>query len=277
MKTERRHELATNVLADWLGEKIETLKPYSGAVSATALAAVVILIAAVFWYQRREAGAAQAWEEYFAALESRSPDDATDKLSAVADNYASSPAGLWSRVSLADAHLADGVENLFKDRAAARKSLEKAVADYRAVLDRSSRDPLLAERATFGLAEAYESKDELEQAREQYRALLDRWPGGAFSSLAKDRLADLDRKSTKDFYDWFSKQSSASKPLSDLGLPGKKPSFDLNKLPDDQFGSSFKVDGKKVSGSVKHKADESDDEKPAAEEKTTGGDKDGQP
>lgn len=256
MKTERRHELATNVLADWLGEKIEALKPYSAAVSATALAVVVIIFASVFWYQNREANAAKAWESYFAALENQSPDNAQDKLEAVAENYPQSPAGLWSRLSLADTQLANGVEDMFKDRPAGKKSLERAIADYRVVVEQAPRDSLLAERATFGLAGAYESKDELDQAREQYRTLIDRWPNGAFSAQAKERLADLDRKSTKDFYDWFAKQSPQPKPSKGLGALGEKPDFDFHKLSDEPFESSLNVGGKKVGGNIKEQPDE---------------------
>jgi tetratricopeptide (TPR) repeat protein len=249
MKTQRRHELATNVLADWLGEKIEALKPYSAAVSVTTLLVVVVIFASVMLYQKREASSAQAWAEYFAAIENQSPDEATDKLEAVAIDHPRSPAGLWSRLSLADTHLASGVEDLFKDRASARKALDRAIDDYQAVVEQAPRDSLLAERATFGLAEAYESKNELEDARKQYHTLLERWPNGAFSALAKDRLADLDRKATKDFYDWFAKQAPQTKPKA--GLPGQKPAFDLDKLPDDHFESGFNVGGKKVGGSVK--------------------------
>lgn len=250
MKTQRRHELATNVLADWLGEKIEALKPYSAAVSVTTLLVVVVIFASVMLYQRREASTAQAWSDYFAAIENQSPDEATDKLEAVAIDHPRSAAGLWSRLSLADTHLANGVEDLFKDRASARKALDRAIDDYQAVVEQAPRDSLLAERATFGLAEAYESKNELEDARKQYRTLLEGWPNGAFSALAKDRLADLDRKATKDFYDWFAKQSPQTKPKFP-GLPGQKPAFDLDKLPDDHFESGLNVGGKKVSGSVK--------------------------
>lgn len=264
MKTQRRHELATNVLADWLGEKIETLKPYSAAVSATALAVVVVIFATVFWYQKREAGAAQAWESYFAALEGQNPDDAADDLARVADDYSQSPAGLWSRLSLADTQLAKGVEDLFKDRPAARKALEEAINDYRAVLDKAPGDSLLAERATFGLAEAYESKNELDSAREEYRKLLDRWPNGAFSALAKDRLADLDRKMTKDFYDWFAKQSPQPKQPKGFGAPGEKPPFDLSKLPEHPFESGLDLGGKKPKAKAndENKSDEAPVEKP---------------
>lgn len=255
MKTERRHELATNVLADWLGEKIEALKPYSAAASATALLVVVLIVAAVVLYQRRAATSAQAWSDYFSAIENQSPDEATDKLQAVAADHSGSPAALWSRLSLADGFLSNGVEDLFKDRTAARKALEQAQEEYQAVLDEAPRESLLAERATFGLATTYESKNELEAARKQYRALLERWPSGAFSGLAKARVDDLERKATKNFYDWFARQSTETK-AKPPSKPGEKPAFDLGSLPDDPFESGLKVGGKKVGGSAPPEADD---------------------
>lgn len=79
MKTERRHELATNVLADWLGEKIEALKPYSAAASVTALLVVVLIFAGIVLYQRRQTSTAQVWSDYFSAIENQSPDEACDQ------------------------------------------------------------------------------------------------------------------------------------------------------------------------------------------------------
>lgn len=254
MKTERRHELATNFLADWLGEKIEALKPYSAAVSATALLVVVLIVATVVLLQRRAANSAQAWSEYFSAIENQSPDEASDKLETVAAEHSGSPAGLWSRLSLADGHLSNGVEDLFKDRTTARKALQQAQEEYQTVLEQAPRESLLAERALFGLAQTNESKNELEPARENYSELLARWPNGAFSSLARARLSDLERKSTKDFYDWFAKQSTQTK-TKPAARPGEKPAFDLGSLPDEPFDSGLNVGGKKVGASAQPKSD----------------------
>jgi tetratricopeptide (TPR) repeat protein len=156
---------------------------------------------------------------------------------------------------LADTQLAKGVEALFKDRAAARKALEESIDDYRAVLQAAPPGSLLAERATFGLASAYESKDELDNARQHYRELLDRWPDGAFSGLAKDRLADLDRKTTKEFYDWFARQSPKPEPPQGPGVPGEKPPFDLSKVPDHIFEPGTGFDIKKPGGASEPEAE----------------------
>lgn len=241
MKTERRHELAKNDLADWLGARIETLRPYSGAISASVLAAAVLVFAAVVWYQKREATASQAWEDYFSALEQPDPNKGFERLERVAEEHAADSAALWSRLSLADTQLGKGVDDLFKDRTAARKALDDAIDHYRAVVEKAPSDSLLAERATFGLAEAYESKNDLEPAREQYRAVLANWPEGAFSSMAKSRLADLDRKSTKDFYDWFAKQAPVNKLPKGPGTTGEKPPFDLGSLPEHPFQSGMSL------------------------------------
>lgn len=240
MKTERRHELQTNVLADWLGEKIDALKPYSTAISATALALAVGLFAYLYWSQKNQARQAQGWKQYFNALEETGREDADQSLREVADDYAKLPPGEWSRLSLADAQLAKGVDQLFNDRAASRQTLDDAIESYRAVLDAAPPESPLAERATLGLAEAYESKNELDEAREQYRALVERRPEGAFTALAQERLDDLDRKGTKDFYDWFARQSPKPKSPTGPGKPGEKPAFDLGNLPDENpFGSTL--------------------------------------
>lgn len=240
MKTERRHELATNSLADWLGEKIDALKPYSTAISATVLAVAVAVFAYVYWSQKNQARQAAGWEKYFQALDERGREDADARLRDVAEDFSKSSPGAWARLSLADSQLAVGVDKLFNDRPASRQTLDDAIENYRLVLDSAPPDSPLAERATFGVAEAYESKNELDKAREQYRSLVERWPEGAFTAMAQQRLDDLDRKSTMDFYDWFGKQSPKPKQPKGPGMPGEKPPFDLGNLPDDNpFGSGL--------------------------------------
>ncbi|HUY35998.1 MAG TPA: hypothetical protein VMV69_24885 [Pirellulales bacterium] len=232
MKTERRHELATNELADWLGDTIERVKPYSTAITGTVLAGVVLLAAYAVWSRHSTAKVEESWGRYFAALD-ESGEGNTDALKNVADEFATTPAGHWSRLSLADAMLGKGVQQLFDDRDAAEESLKEAVAAYSSVIDHAPPDSLLAERATFGLAETYESLGQVDDARKRYQSVQDHWPRGAFAGQAAGRLADLDRDSTREFYDWFATQHP--KPKDDRGA-GQKPPFgaeglDLEKFP----------------------------------------------
>lgn len=249
MKTERRHELARNELADWIGDKIEALKPYSTALTATALAVVVAVCAFMLWSRKSESRRAEGWQKYFTANDPSQQSD--EELLKVIDDYPRTSAALWARVSIADRQLAKGIDQLFNDRALARQSLDEAVEGFRTALDEASDDPFLAERATFGLAEAYEAKNDLAQARERYRAVIDRWPGGAFAGMANDRLGDLERRGTKDFYDWFAKHSPAHKTPKGPGVPGERPPFDTGSLPDDLFTPGIDLHGKKPSGKSK--------------------------
>jgi hypothetical protein len=232
MKTERRHELATNELADWLGDVIERIKPYSTAITGTALACVVLMAAYFFWSRQSSAKVVESWGRYFAALDEGNTGSA-ELLKNVADEFASTPAGQWSRLSLADSMLGTGVQELFDDRDAADESLKGAEAGYTSVIEHAPPDSLLTERATFGLAETYESLGKVDDARKLYQTVQDRWPQGAFAGQAASRIADLDRDSTKEFYDWFAAQHPKPKATSGVGkkLPFGAEGLDLDKSP----------------------------------------------
>ena len=44
MKTERRHELQTNDLADWLGRKIDSARPHAKVISGIAIVAATAFV-----------------------------------------------------------------------------------------------------------------------------------------------------------------------------------------------------------------------------------------
>lgn len=223
MKTARRHELHTNELADWLGKELVRLRPYGRAIAATALLILLSIVLLVFYSNRGRQLEEQAWVEYFAALDELTARGNTDRLRDVSEQFARSPAGLWARLTLADAQLAEGVENMFRDRQTALTQLQSAIKDYQYVREHA-KDPLLIERATFGLAHAYESQADLDRARKTYEEVVSRWPQGLFASAASRRLEDLDRPPTRKFYDWFKRQTPTP--------PAPKTEDDLDLLPD---------------------------------------------
>lgn len=221
MKTARRHELQTNTLADWTGKALDDARPYGKMIAGTLLALVVLVVAYVVVSQRSQRGQEQSWNAYFQALNSENPAD----LEAVVQAYPNDSAGRWAALMLADRQLADGLSQLLADQAAATQALRDALDNY----GRAAEDPddTIRQRAHLGLAKAHESLRELDEAREEYQSLLDRWPEGIFASVATSRLADLETKSTKEFYDWLARQKSATPPAG-LGEPGLRPPFDLD-------------------------------------------------
>jgi hypothetical protein len=128
--------------------------------------------------------------------------------------------------------LGEGIESLFREKQAAQSKLRSAIQHYQNVLEEAD-DAMLVARARFGLARAYESLGQLREAREVYEQIVGSAGTNAYISVAKERLKDLDRSATKDFYAWFGKQEPvAAPPASSLlpGTPGERLPFDPGSL-----------------------------------------------
>jgi predicted negative regulator of RcsB-dependent stress response len=239
MKAERRHELQHNEVADWVAEAIEWLKPYSRAIVGVVVAATVLITAYYVLSARSERKQANSWTDYYLALEA--PKSSMEsELESVAREYSSVSAGRWAEVTLADLQLGEGLDLLFSDKTAANKKLESAAEHYQAVIEHAE-DPLLLARARFGLGRAQESLGHLDEAVSAFEEVVNASGTNAYVELAKSRLNDLKRTSTRDFYAWFEKQEPVTlppEPSSTLpGTPGQKPPFDESML-----GSPGKID-----------------------------------
>jgi len=238
MKSKRRHELQTNDLADRIGHFIEQVRPYATTI-LMALVAVAVAISA--WYylaSNRERQQADAWRAYFAAG-SNPQGDMSTQLSAVADSYAGTPAGLWSAQTAADLTLAQGIQLMFADRAQAETNIDRAKGLYKQVLDDKLTQsyPMLLERARFGMAQACEAMNDLEDAKKYYELVGQAAPQSALGKAALKRLDKLVDPDTEKWYNWFARQEAApptpdtpSSPLGGSPLGSGMPS--LGGLPD---------------------------------------------
>jgi len=230
MKAERRHELQENILAGWLAQQIALVKPY-WQVIATAAIVVVLGFAAYFilsykWSTERAVG----WVDYFDAVGNRD----IDKLEEVAEAHPEATAGLWALRAAGDERLLDGTNRLYSNPAGARLELHKAIENYESVLDRTE-EPMLVRRALFGLARAHESIGELDEAKERFGELAEKFPDTPVGKVAKERIEYLSRPSTKEFLAWLGKQKFDTPPPtpppgggeagSPLGAGGGMPPF----------------------------------------------------
>lgn len=224
MKTERRHELQHNTLADALGQAVETVKPYTQIAVGAVLAAAIIIILVKYLSFRSQEGLVDSWNMYLQAS-TQGGTEGPEELARLIEEYPDSTAAQWSHLFLADQSLNDGIGQLFQNRSDANDKLRKAEEHYQDVQKKAS-DPLLLERATLGLARVYESQVKLSDAQQEYQRMLKLWPQGAFAPTARDRLKDLSQPSTKEFYDWFA--ANGPKPAdSGLGTPDARPPFHL--------------------------------------------------
>jgi tetratricopeptide (TPR) repeat protein len=223
MKSQRRHELQTNMLADWLGEWLGRIKPYQNAILATAILVVVVVLGFMWWRNRSASLAAEAWASV------RLNEDAPQAYEDVAQRFPKTPAGEWSAILAADQYLLIGAIQLFHNKAMAVQALGRAEGLYLKALQEGS-TPMAQERATFGLARTLECEGRLDDAVKRYQEVVERWPTGMFRAAAEDRIRDLGKESIKRFYDDFAKfnpkppaKEAGPGPKSKLGPPPENP------------------------------------------------------
>lgn len=227
MKTERRHELQTNVLADYLGKHLQRIQPYSKHISLGVMLIVVAILAGLYFSNKRAAEMGAGWSDFLAAFAATDP----DALEEVANLHDGSTAGIWARLSAGEIKVAMGTGQLFTDRDEAEKSLKAAREHFDAVVKEAGGQPQLVERARFGLAQVYESLSDIEKAQKYYDEVAKTSPDSTLGQLAKQRFERLSDKSVQRWYAWFERQEP--KPPMPPGGMGIEPkvSDDLDLLP----------------------------------------------
>ena len=205
MKSERRHELRENDLADSVEQLSERLRPYVTPILSVAIGALVLVLVGLFVSSRWEATRSESWDTCLAALVTGDQEGFREVIL----RYPGTPAAQWSELILADRNLSEATDLLFAkmDPAndVARERLEMAAAAYADVLSQRPTG-MVAERATMGLAKARESLGDLEQARRGYEAVANEYPSSPMANLATEHADDLAQDKTKEFYNWFAEQ-----------------------------------------------------------------------
>jgi Tetratricopeptide repeat len=236
MKSERRHELQHNALEDYVVKFGQRVQPYVKAITGGILAVIVLIGTYFYLNHRADAERANAWDRTFQAIYSGD----SKELRSVVDAYPNTPAALWAQLELADRELAEGVAALFTEKSLGKNDIRTALDDYEAV-QLSATDSLMQQHALYGIGRAQESLGQLDKAKEAYKRLMDSYAEGPYYARAKQELENLDRDSTKSFYDWFANvepaprtsPSGGTSPFESLPLPAdlKMPGTTGSKTP----------------------------------------------
>lgn len=241
MKTERRHELEQNELADRLAQAMDSVGPYSKHIVISIVALLAVIIGWRLYATSIKSRDEAAWSAYFEALNFRDLDTGgqklkVSKLKEVLDkrDYSGTPAMAWTRLALADVLLDEGIDQLFNvsrpegedNIAAAKKNYEKLLKEEIPKLDaRNAR--LIKERATIGLAKAQESLGDVDDAKKTYEQAEKDFPLSAYKGYAKERATELAKPAAAEFYDWFRQQEPKRATMpGGPGTPGQRPSFE---------------------------------------------------
>ena len=200
MKSERRHQLQQNELADALGSFIDRSRPYAPAVITVVVVLVLVVLGWGFFQSLSANKRSEATLSYL--LETGQSDP--EALSRIADEFAGTQAALLARLTEADTQLAMGIQALYTDRDEAAGRLEDAVAAYRSVLEADPQSKLIRSRATFGLAQALESTPgQAEEARQLYQQVVELNESEAIVEAAQQGIARLKRPEIQEFLAWF--------------------------------------------------------------------------
>ena len=198
---DEQHDLDGNALAEKTVEIVERLRPHLNTILLAAAGAVVAIAAAILVSSQAAATKAQAWDAYLAGLSTGE----VQSFDEVIRRYPNTPAAEWSRLVLADMALTEGTELLFIEKTRATPRLQAAGELYSAILA-GRPSGMLGERATFGLAKARESLGQLEEARQGYAVVASEFSSGPLARIAAYHAAELNRESTRQWYDWFAAQ-----------------------------------------------------------------------
>ncbi len=226
MKSERRHELQHNALADWMAQTGKELKPYQNLIWSVVVIGLVTFAAYTWWSRTSASQAAKAWGEFNDGMETG---DLTE-LTQVIESYPDTKVAHTATVLSGDYRLISGCDRLFENKAIGEQQLSKAIILYESDR-RQSKSSMLLERATFGLARAKEAKGVLEEAERYYREVVANWPNGAYAAVANQRLDELKRPEIKRLYDDFRNFDPVPAFSNEFDVPGQRPGFDMKDVP----------------------------------------------
>ncbi len=229
MKSERRHELQKNELADRLSSGIESTRSFLPAVLVGLAIAAIGAIGWGLYSGHTRSQASVAWTEFYFNLTGGDADSFVD----LADEHPGSAAAGWARQFAGDNYLQRGIGSMYSNRAEAKELLGKAIAAFEEV-DQGASNPELRAKALLGLAQAHESLGETDKAASFYQQLAKGATQPGLIREANQRLAFVTSDSGKSFYTWFSQlDPKPDAPItlpSDMMLPPSSPDL--------QFGPS---------------------------------------
>lgn len=226
MKSKRRHELQTNVLADWMGKKLGAIRPYTSLLVGGFIVVLAVFILLSIRDSRLSSEATAGWTSLETAKASASEALFTNEQLAMKNSlrdmedisrtYQGTSLSDYAEIALGKYHLLAGQSYYGTNKSEANDNFKDAARHYEACIQQTSSSDL-KNLATFQLGKCYEWLRKLDQARQTYQKVT-----GSLAMEAQFRIQDLERKSTQTFYDkfaeWKPKEKSLAERYPDLNL-----------------------------------------------------------
>jgi hypothetical protein len=230
MKAEHRHQLHTNALAEQMNRLVKGVRSTPKSTSVTIWVIVGIVIAAIIVWQvyssRAAARSSRLWLSVDAAL--HDPARGLEELGTLASEDTGTLPSRTARFDLARVSFQQAQAGLLSPdgsaRAAAINSLKQSQEIYEKLASECADSPLLAQEAMMGVAAAREAlagvttpgdpQKDLEDAKNAYRQLAEKYPQSPLGQAAKER-ADAIQEKVADyakFYAELHQSTPAAKP-----------------------------------------------------------------
>jgi hypothetical protein len=223
MKAERRHELQTNELADFLSHGIDKYRNQWPNIVWGGIAIVAILVALSLWTSRSGSSTAHAWEE-FDQMSYVDPKVRPKRLKELVERYPNTEVANWARLDLADQLCFEGREKIMLDREIGVTHLKEAQQTYQEVLQSAKVRPEMIRRGAVAQAKCLELMGERDKAIDAYKSAATKYKTMLpdVAEEAARRASDLERPDAADFYRWLAEYKPPTTPtlnLPGLGLP----------------------------------------------------------
>lgn len=202
MKSEERHRLKENELGRVVQTTGSALERHATTIVACVCGALLVSAAVIWWMRQSTVSSSAAW----ALLEDAKKVGDYDE---VAETYKNTPAGDWAKLLGSEMYLQSGGDDLFTDRDLANTDLKRAREGFEQLLAAAGTNPIIRERAVWGMARCLESTSDGDTAKaiEAYERLLKEFPDTIYKPFAEDRVTALKTGGSREFYAWFSKQN----------------------------------------------------------------------
>lgn len=187
-----------------LEKLIRSSKPWfesNGTILIYALAAVLLVAAAVVYFNRQPDGNVQATSDLMLA-------SSAEEYRDVADAYQDMELGTWARLQQADRLLDECVGGMFSDRKEGLELLDQAATTYQRLADSDDLPDAVRERVIIGQARLKEvecdgTSESAQAAIAAWQKVLDEYPDTIIKDHAESRIAQLDTEDSRRFYAWF--------------------------------------------------------------------------
>ena len=235
----RPEQQEENELFEYLKKINKSVEPYSKVILGVFL---VCLVAAIGYGLYRDTVSGNRSEATLELLRAVGKQD-TEALAQLGETkYPGTPAAAWAHIYAGNAHLSNGIQQMFADRDDAQTDFDEAKSSFEAALAAGD-NPILRSRAYFGLARIEESLGNIDEAVEQYEKCVGVNESKEMVEVAQERIETLSSAGSKEFLAWFMKEDFAPKaPSLPPSLP---PMSSLPDIPDFESDDSDEPDDEK--------------------------------